>query len=870
MSASFTPKHHLLNPNFESYRLIQEDQDEQQSVSQTFSQQTFPLLSRPLDLNQIFDNPIGGPSSSTNLGYKEMKDRAYTQLLAPSSHACSDEPLQGLAGGYVDSNGFVVLISLNGDTKPSYHPVHRLDRYEPGLPFCSGSSPCLPSLTSLTSSIWMASSGFGTLTILKAFKQRGLSTNQHRWAVKEVSKHELLSEDGDLVPFRPLGAKVEELSNPAGGKRFKISTMLQSPRKVTGFKSDVGPMGGLGSARGRTTFEARPISGSTKTVFDVRMVTILADIDATEVTDGEAAMDVDRSVEAETLQVNWCVTGEEPAYYSHFDEDGRRCVLGAEASFTISSSKSVPSHDQTNQGGNETSGGAFPGLEPQPGRPSAAPTFEPRRPPPYSWAQTSDTLTVAFSLPPTLTKSAFRIHFSLKGLSISLTDAAATALSRPRLVEITEGQSEEMSHSKTDPLQETADKIIWGHYESRPLWGEVDPSGSVWTWEKVLGTGPMKGQELGVLTLHLEKKFEGTRWPHVFGGSGKRKWGARRDQEERVSSFRRATEQFEAVKRGEDQAGEEEEQEEEEDEEEEVPETLDPSELLDMLEGLEKYTVDEEMPSAASLGPITSSLGTASGNASGGGRGIESASLLRDGLEEEDESVGRKMILTWVENFDGSGKEEIELKRPPMDLSIDRNVLALPLPSARSEDQVTIKSDLDGLVFSPPGEGSMEWDHVDTLPALSFVLASKRDAGKVFVHRPRPTRASPGAGEGISDHESVVLAFESSPGGLGRGSSSEGGEGAGNLFVYYGPSEERAGSKQNQGKSRVIRLGSRDGFYDPSSADCGTSGSLVGVASSFVRRNDEDEYGGQGKGGKEEEVLLCLCEKGLIILKGVL
>ncbi|KAG8814430.1 hypothetical protein FRC17_001130 [Serendipita sp. 399] len=92
----------------------------------------------------------------------------------------------------------------------------------------------------------------------------------------------------------------------------------------------------------------------------------------------------------------------------------------------------------------------------------------------------------------------------------------------------------------------------------KELWDDVDKDSSLWTWDK-------EGERaVGLLTLHLEKKHEGTKWPHVFA--------------KQASSTN----------------------------EDDVPETVDPSEMWKIREALEKYTSEPssdtrtEMPSLAS------------------------------------------------------------------------------------------------------------------------------------------------------------------------------------------------------------------------------------------------------------------------------
>ena len=97
-------------------------------------------------------------------------------------------------------------------------------------------------------------------------------------------------------------------------------------------------------------------------------------------------------------------------------------------------------------------------------------------PPPYSWTQTEDTVTIAFALPGTTPKTSVHAKFEKDLLSLS---------------------------AGSPPLQQPL-------YTGAPLWDAVHPSTSLWTWERGTATSA------GLLTVHLDKAHPGTRWSHVF------------------------------------------------------------------------------------------------------------------------------------------------------------------------------------------------------------------------------------------------------------------------------------------------------------------------------------------------------------------
>lgn len=139
------------------------------------------------------------------------------------------------------------------------------------------------------------------------------------------------------------------------------------------------------------------------------------------------------------------------------------------------------------------------------------------------------------------------------------------------------------------------------------------------------------------------------------------------------------------------------------------------------------------------------------------------------------------------------------------------SILSTPL----SDSSVILKSAIDGLVFTPAESGDPSktpWSHISTSPALAFVLSSKRDL-RVVRHL-------------TSSIGTTVLAFDA-------GSSTTA---AGNVYVYYPPT---SGTSAKQG---VVGISGAE------------RGALLGVGRVEV----------QGR-----QVVVALCEKELVILRGV-
>lgn len=281
------------------------------------------------------------------------------------------------------------------------------------------------------------------------------------------------------------------------------------------------------------------------------------------------------------------------------------------------------------------------------GTPSQTPNAPPK-PPPYSWTQTSDSVTIAIPLPSSTPTDAIKVAFSLRTLTVFIKDTGSGADQPP---------------------------VPLPYYDMKPLWDHISTATSMWTFDRAAE------RRYGVLTLHLDKAHEGTRWPQVFAALG-------------------ATAPSGLQARAPDA-------------DEDVAETLDPSELHAIGEALEKYT------SALQTGEDTSGLGL--------GRGVPS--LAKDELDDElDVNVGRTACVTWV-NVDASGAVVHDDDAP-------LQVLSTPFPGADGAPSLVVKNGLDGVVYelSPASspEQKSEWKHTSTYSALAFVLASKRDTRFTF------------------------------------------------------------------------------------------------------------------------------------------
>ncbi|KAL0578634.1 hypothetical protein V5O48_003377 [Marasmius crinis-equi] len=340
-----------------------------------------------------------------------------------------------------------------------------------------------------------------------------------------------------------------------------------------------------------------------------------------------------------TINALWCRKGEEPPIFSSFDSSGSLFAVISGSVFRERGEASLPSYT--------------PSPDELAPIPRANENLDENndiqtKPHPYSWTQTPDSLTVAFPLPSTTQKSQIQVKLTSDSLSLAVTG-----------------------------LEESDLPITLPRYASKPLWDRIMPSSSYWTWDREAE------HEFGILSLHLDKQNEGTKWVQLFATAGNTT----------------------AAEAAPDDA--------------EVPETLDPSELWHVRESMEKFTA------ALRSGEDASGLGL--------GTGVPS--LAEGEMDEEvDASVGRKAYVSWLGRDDGA---------PPSWSSPGQEVpfqlLSAPLPGNHSDPTLSliVKEGLDGAVFALNPSAEAKWKHTSTFSALAFVLASKRDIR--FTHHSRDT-----------------------------------------------------------------------------------------------------------------------------------
>lgn len=847
----------LLNPHFEAYRLIVPPSQGETSAAGTSSWR-LPSSASLTSLTSVGlkngttdsdKNNSSSSKSSSVLGFKELKDRLDTPRLIPGS-----SPNQ-LA--YIDDAGFVVLLVLDHDARPKFHPLCRIassedlsDRYD-GV---------ASSLVALPGEKWAVMETPNRLTVLQT-EQQG-----KRLGANVVASVEIETAPGS-ASYRILQGRLND-------DQASVLILLQSNTKVNALGQD-GEM-------------------TSQTEFSVCLVNV--PLPATP-----PAQEID-SIQTNKIRPQWRCSGPQAIYFAqlHASRHSLGHILVSEAPLTASDK-----------------GKSISELPNFPAAPRSGSTVEATsktdtkqhgiKLPPFSWAQTDDSVTLVFQLPPSIRSNHIRVHFSPQGMSIHLAASAElTTSASAKIVELKgdddeEAEAEDGANPEEGAMLKTAKAILREKYASRSLWAPISPSDSVWTWETIGGpasgtvhndTGKRKRIEKGLLTIHLDKRNEGVRWPQVFGQEEKSKAAREKGaaSQPMIGGSNSATKKdFETLAREQQHAEEEGKISDSNDSDaesyaDEPPETVDPSELLMMLEGLEKYTVDAEHDGPAIPRTSTSGVPGLGPDLSGGFAQRES--LLHDSLEPEDADVGRPLVVTTVQEIDGDIKIE-----PAAPEDTNRACLALPLSSSASSNGVAdegssaavrspivVRRDLDGLVYlAPDHTGEAKWQHDDTLSALSFVLASKRDLRGVWVYQSENKSKTANQASSSSSssplYRSVALAIESPPPTSSAVGSSQGsGDSAGNLFVYYSNWRDSASDGQQQGRgkgkserdmyaaSRVIRLD------DPLGE---STGAFIGVAS--VSTAAAPQGGGENDDGGESKLLLAiLCEKRLLLLPGIL
>ncbi|OJT15270.1 NudC domain-containing protein 1 [Trametes pubescens] len=191
----------------------------------------------------------------------------------------------------------------------------------------------------------------------------------------------------------------------------------------------------------------------------------------------QIALPIAPSPDAQPLQVSWHRRGDDVPLYTAYDASRQAFLFVGSSPYLPLTVAPAPAYEPSAdelapipRAGENLDGTSGPAASDVP------------KPPPYSWTQTEDTVTLAIPLPSDTPKERIKIVFSPRTLTVLVEDSADAPIPIPR-------------------------------FSLTQLWDGIQPSTSMWTFDRA-ATGTY-----GMLALHLDKAHEGTRWPQVFSAS---------------------------------------------------------------------------------------------------------------------------------------------------------------------------------------------------------------------------------------------------------------------------------------------------------------------------------------------------------------
>ena len=420
MSHLFQPDRSLLYPQFETYRLHSIDVDEDTS-------------SHKLPGNGATQSRVG--YNNHLLSFKEVRDRIGWNHLAVGSggrgiYIDTDWKIVGFQLGvsYLSVMRVVITVSLSNqeDLKPSFTELASLP-----IPVSSAEQrqePEYPSAVQIDDLHWAISTGSGSIYVL------GTSSVSDEFTGKLVARYDL--ERKSASPFL---LRASHLSSPRDARLLLSRTTPSTDTKRSQDK-----------------------------IYDL----IEVSLDPTR----QNALDDEPGV----LQATWTLKSGDLPYWCSWWQEGWM-ILSGEEYRTIEeaeASGSKPTQTSSSRAGigaeqpEDPSTQAVEATPDQSGEDGAQEW-------PFSWTQTSDSISVTFAFPPGTKRSDIKIRLSSTELSISTT-TLATSLS--------------------PPLAEYLLK------QSRAWWSTIDAESSTF----------MYSPETGLLELDLSKGDDHTRWPSVF------------------------------------------------------------------------------------------------------------------------------------------------------------------------------------------------------------------------------------------------------------------------------------------------------------------------------------------------------------------
>ncbi|GAA5926175.1 hypothetical protein JCM3775_005223 [Rhodotorula graminis] len=727
---SFQANHALLNPHFESYKLAQPPHPP-----------TSHPLPAPFRLAALPDH--------ARLSYNEVAARARHNHLAA-----------GQRGDlvFVDGEGQLTALTLDPKTAvPTFHPLLRLP-LDSTSSSSSSTVPEYPTALAVAPSLWIVSNGRGRLFLVR------VDAASPSWTSSIEAEFELREGSDSATPFRLHAA--EQVSDTDAVVLLSIVTKAAAPSPAAAPSSLPTP-----SSMAATT--RHTISSTTQFIYLSARVSLASHVDAAA---------------PQQLAVSWRLACHDLPSFVVYDRERDAFVVGAGSKLVhVQGGRGAAEQDEAREGvdGDDVL------MTPARASTAAASALGPAvpRPPPFSWTQDKDSVTVAFPIPSDTPTSSIRLTFSRLYLTLHVSSSSAFAASSTGL----------------------PGGVGLPRVSHKRLWADIDPHTSVWTFDR---EAEGRDSSYGLLTLHLEKAHAGTRWSDVFASTPARDGG---DGDAAAAAGPARIEELDP-----------------ELEYEGVPESLDPSELAAITEQMEQWA----------QGLVRHGIAHSD---EGLGSGIPTSLTGEEVDVEVDAESGRPFVVTWVEGATAT----TESSRPTLvhpHAAVPYELLSTPFPlavdaspsssSAPSYDGITVKHDVDGLLFTPPpaSTAAYEWSHASTFPALAFVLATKRDTR--FVHHLLPSPLSSSSTSAATS--GAVLAFDAPALPTSGGASAPTRDGA-NCFVYLAPPPPVLGARARTGVQMVLRVGGPG------------AGALVGVAAVEL------------EGG--ERAVVALCEREVVVVR---
>ncbi|GAA5991949.1 hypothetical protein JCM10908_002286 [Rhodotorula pacifica] len=597
---SFPTDHKLLNNRFESYKLAPLPRGDDAVIS--------TRLPTPFALSES--------ASHARLSYQQVADRARHNHLS----AGADGELL-----YIDGRGFITAVEVDPTTAAlTLHPLLSV----PLGPDDVDSDSEYPDARPLFRRMWLISDGRGRLYRLD------LQKATTPWQATLQPLHHVEDDQENLVPLRLLA--VQPQTESAGDATVLYST---SSRSASGSLN--------------TVAEAPPIASSSDTRVPYRSKTTfrlhLARIDVTATA----------NISSVPLRPIWSATSAELPAFVHYDADSQRFAIGSGSQVKFATGGQGIAVEEA-----ESSSTRSLDIADTSTMQSDSLAEPVRKPPPFSWTQEREAVTVAFPIPADTPTSSIRLTLSRQFVTLHIVSAAG-ALS---------------------PATSTSSSDVTPRLSHKKLWDAIDPNTSVWTFDR---EAEGRNSTFGLLTLHLEKANPGTRWSDVFET-------VHRGGDPSSSS------RFEELSPEEDY--------------ENIPETLDASDLAAISERMEQWS------QSILQGGGGSALAH---SAEGLGSGIPT-SLTGDEIDVEvDADAGRPFIVTWIENALSATPRTV---CPHASVPYSLLSTPFPAQDESTVSTIAVQHDVDGLVFETPTMAAeYRWRHSLTFPALAFVLATKRD-----------------------------------------------------------------------------------------------------------------------------------------------